>query len=219
MNHDLFTFDESEFAAAQVANSAEEESQRLAVASAAITRRTSNLLLRKAKSQAELSRLLPAILAPNTSYHIVSSGDIDALSYLQHINAAMPLDTLLLSTWCMALPDAHWLFSSQDAGRIGHIALYFGEILPNSYPDVYEYVSAMKHSGRCQITIARNHAKIILAHNELANAYYVIESSANVNTNPRIEQTAIHTSEQLHNFYYTFFMQIHCIDTTRKTPK
>ena len=46
-----------------------------------------------------------------------------------------------------------------------------------------------------------------------ADAYHlVIESSANVNTNPRIEQSTIHRSTDLYAFYAEFFDGIRSID-------
>lgn len=40
----------------------------------------------------------------------------------------------------------------------------------------------------------------------------VIESSVNVNTNPRMEQTAIHNDKELHDFYSEFFDGVKSID-------
>ena len=40
----------------------------------------------------------------------------------------------------------------------------------------------------------------------------MIESSANVNTNPRIEQSTIHRSADLYAFYAEFFDGIRSID-------
>lgn len=49
--------------------------------------------------------------------------------------------------------------------------------------------------------------------------WFVIESSANANTNPRIEQTAIHMSRELHDFYHAFFSDLKDIDAkSRKAP-
>lgn len=47
--------------------------------------------------------------------------------------------------------------------------------------------------------------------------YLAMESSANVNTNPRIEQTAVHASRDLFEFYKEFFDGIRSID--RSAPR
>jgi hypothetical protein len=48
-----------------------------------------------------------------------------------------------------------------------------------------------------------------------AAGHYVIESSANLNTNPRIEQTAITRCEDLYWFYRDFFDGLRSIDRGR----
>lgn len=55
-----------------------------------------------------------------------------------------------------------------------------------------------------------------LADGESWHYYLAIESSANVNTNPRIEQTAMHRSRELFQFYREFFRDLRSIDSTRK---
>lgn len=117
MNSGLF---DEEFALADAANAATQARQKQTQRSAAIARKASALVLRRATSEAELARLLPPILAkepPTTSCHLA------------------------------------------------------------------------------------------------------IESSANVNTNPRFEQTAIHTSRPLLEFYEKFFAQVQCIDKRQRLAK
>ena len=111
---------------------------------------------------------------------MLSSGDVDALSFIAHLARAHRLDDLLISTWCLSLPD------------------------------LYDCLCDMERAGQADLTIARNHAKITLA--AAGRSRYTIESSANMNTNPRIEQTALHSDPALHAFYAEFFAGIKCID-------
>jgi hypothetical protein len=205
MNPDLF---EEEFAMAAAANAATEALHQITQRSAAIARRTSALVMRRAKSESELASLLPPVLKKGTSYHVISAGNIDSFSFIRHIVKGIPIDFLMLSTWCMLLDDAKCLFALQAAGRIDQIRLCFGEIMPISYPETYDYVAKMERDSRCKVAIARNHSKIMLGYNVDQDAAYVVESSANINTNPRIEQTAIHTSKRLYEFYEDFFLQL-----------
>ena len=63
-----------------------------------------------------------------------------------------------------------------------------------------------------RMIVAKNHSKVTLACNTKESYYITIESSANVNTNPRIEQSAIHCGKDLHAFYLEFFGGIKSID-------
>lgn len=188
-----------------------EARQKLTVKTAAIARKQTRTERRRAKCQATLAEVLPSTLEPDTSYHIISAGDVDALSYTQLLARQHPfLDQVLLSTWCLAMPDLDWLAAQQQAGAIGHLRFYCGEILKNTYPDVYQRLCQMEIDGHAQFTISRNHANVTLI--TAGDRRYTIESSANLNTNPRIEQTAIHTDPGLHAFCDDFFTGLRCID-------
>lgn len=102
----------------------------------------------------------------------------------------------------------NWL----DAGRIEQFDLYAGEIFPGSYGDEYEQMLNLCEAYGARLIVAKNHSKVTLACNTKESYYITIESSANVNTNPRIEQSAIHCGKDLHAFYLEFFGGIKSID-------
>ncbi len=213
---DLF---DAELAAAERAILAQQGTHQNDLRAQAIVRRTSRIETRRAKSEAVLADILPPI-AMGTSYHVISHGDVDALSYLAHILRQTPVETLLISTWCMAMPDVAWLADRLHSGRIGHIDFVIGEIFPAQYPDEYLAVQALAEAGHASLRIARNHAKVMVGDSPDGDLYFAIESSANVNTNPRIEQTAIHADKALHDHYRQFFADIRSIDrATRQTAK
>lgn len=208
---DLF---DTEFEATTLSLLAETEQHAQAVKTRAIIRKTSTLITRRAKSEAVLAEILQEPLQMGLSYHILSAGDVDSLSFLIRIAAQTPIESLLISTWCMAMPDVQWITDQLDAGRIGHIDFVIGEIFPAQYPDEHLAIAALAQTGRATLKIARNHAKIMAGDSPDGTLHFAIESSANVNTNPRIEQTAIHMSRKLHDYYRDFFAGIKTIDRT-----
>jgi len=144
---------------------------------------------RRARSESALSEILPAIIDDGDSWHVISSGDVDSLSYLAHIVRSRPLDYVLLSTWCMALSDVQQLGAWIDNGRIARLDAYVGEIFPNQYGDAHEALVPIVRATGGRVCVFRNHSKIFLA--RAGRCAWVIESSANVNTNPRTENTVI----------------------------
>jgi hypothetical protein len=171
-------------------------------------------LLRTANSEAHLAQVLPAVIDDGDSWHVLSRGDVDALSFAAHVLRGMGFaDSMLLSTWCMARPDLLAIDKWLDAGLIDRFTLCVGEIFPSQYGDEYELALSM--AGRydnARVIVARNHSKVTLLANEADGYYVAIESSANVNTNPRIEQTAVHRSRALHDFYHEQFSALRSID-------
>ena len=175
--------------------------------------RTSNRHeVRRAKAEADLDSLLPERIEDGDSWHVISHGNIDALSYLRHLIKPTYFDYVGVSTWCIARQDLTEITAWLDAGRIDQFALYAGEIFRNQYGDEYEMVLRMQHDYGIQFVMAKNHSKVTLCANYDEDYYVVVESSANVNTNPRIEQACVTRSKALFEFYQEFFAGLKSID-------
>jgi len=164
--------------------------------------RKAKIELRRANSEAELRRLIPEV-EQGMSYHVISGGDVDAMSYAKLIVDSRPLDYLLFSTWCMAMVDVEQIERWLDSGRIGRIDAYMGEIFQNQYPDCYQKLKTVLKAHGCRMVVFRNHSKIFAGTGD--GFAFAIESSANINTNPRTEQTAIHADQGLFDHYKAFF--------------
>ena len=215
MTEDLFAgFDPAEILAATRQHAANKAETRKAVARKSANRHH----LRRAQAESTLAEILPPRIELGDSWHVVSRGDIDSLSYLRHVLAGTThLDHVIMSTWCIAKNDLTEIAGWLDSGRIEQFDLYAGEIFPGSYGDEYEQMLAMCETYGARLIVAKNHSKVTLACNTAEGYYIAIESSANVNTNPRIEQTALHNSADLHAFYLEFFSGIRTIDKHSKT--
>lgn len=208
-NHLFEGFDPAMIAAVSRQADADKAETRRATATKSANRHH----MRRANAEATLAEILPARFADGESWHVASRGDIDSLSYLRHVLAGVShLDHVLMSTWCIAKNDLTEIGNWLDSGRIEQFDLYAGEIFPGSYGDEYEQMLNLCDAYGARLVVAKNHSKVTLACNT-ADAYYItIESSANVNTNPRIEQSAIHCGKDLHAFYLEFFSGIKSID-------
>lgn len=172
----------------------------------------SRIAVRRAKSEAHLAEVLPPTFEPGDSWHCISHGDIDSLSYLSHaLRGVSHFDHVALSTWCMARADLEQLQAWCDTGRIDQLDVYVGEIFPSQYGAEYELLLSMARSYGVRVVVARNHSKVMLMR-QADVQHLVCESSANVNTNPRIEQTAITHSRELYEFYCEFFAGLKTID-------
>lgn len=154
---------------------------------------------RRIKSELALEEALPWHFEPGTSYHCFSFGDVDALTYLRVIIKQQRVEYALLSTWCMAITDVEEIEKWVERGDLGHIDFYVGEIFQASYAEIYlklcEFVQ--KFGGR--VAIFRNHSKVISGFGERFD--FTIESSANVNTNPRSECAVVTVDTELSQFY------------------
>lgn len=137
----------------------------------------------------------------NESYHIISGGDVDSLSFFKFMCRKQKIKLAIISTWCMSISDVTELKRLKDVGNVGEYFFCVGEIFPSSYSN--EYAKIKEWFGEKQIRVFKNHSKVYAC---VGDDYsFVIESSANINTNPRSEQTVITVNKELTDFYIDFF--------------
>ena len=161
---------------------------------------------RRIKSELNLEQTLPWHFEKGASYHCISFGDVDSLTYLRVIIKQQPLEYVLLSTWCMAITDVMEIKKWLDAGYIKRIDFYVGEIFPKQYAAVYQYVLDNCLKGGARIAVFRNHSKVIAGFGR--DFDFAIASSANINTNPRCENTTITIDPEVALFYKNFYDDI-----------
>ena len=159
--------------------------------------------MRRVLSELALEKELPWHFEQGVSYHCISFGDVDALTYMRVVVKQQPIRYALVSTWCMASEAIREIRTWIEQGYIGRCDFYVGEIFKASYFKQYEELQELCKTLGGRFVICRNHAKIMVLIGERFDC--VIESSANVNTNPRIEQAVITTSSELSYWYKEFF--------------
>jgi hypothetical protein len=171
---------------------------------ACIERKTSQVY-RRAFSETQLLDVLPDGFKEGYSYNFLTAGDVDALSYLKLILRHQDLEYCLFSTWCMAADDVlqfeEWLIS----GKIKKLDAYVGEIFPGTYKHEYAKLKQVirDHANGGRIAVFKNHSKIFAGKGEKFS--FGIQTSANINTNPRTENGCITIDKGLFEFYKEYF--------------
>lgn len=154
---------------------------------------------RRIKSELALEESLPWHFDKGTAYHCFSFGDVDALTYLRVIIKQQRVEYALLSTWCMAATDVDEITKWIRHGDLGWIDFYVGVIFQASYAPIYLMLSDLVKEFGGRVAIFRNHSKVMAGFGERFD--FVIEGSANVNTNPRAECAVITVDSALARFY------------------
>lgn len=167
-------------------------------------------LTRKATSEEALSQALDWHFREGDCYHCFSWGDVDALTFFKHVLRQQRVLYLALSTWCMAGEDVDDLREWHRRGMLGRVDFFVGEIFPGSYSEVYVAVLDFVQECGGRVAVFRNHSKVMVIVGERFDC--LIESSANVNTNPRSENTVLTVDRQLVADYMELFNGIHSFD-------
>lgn len=164
----------------------------------------------KLLSESALDDALDWHLEEGVAYHCISFGDVDSLTYLRHVLRQDKLEYVMISTWCMAMEDAEEIAKWVERGMIGRVDFYVGEIFKNGYRGVRDAIEAIARSCGGRVARFRNHSKIMAGFGSRLS--FAIESSANINTNPRTEQAVITVDRGLAEFYKEFFDGINSFD-------
>jgi len=161
---------------------------------------------RRAFSETQLLDICDLPFQEGDSYHFITGGDVDGLSYLKIILRQQDLEYCLFSTWCMASEDVYQMRDWLESGKIKKMDAYVGEIFPGTYRLEYALLRPIieAHGGR--VAVFRNHAKIFAGYGD--KFYFGIETSANINTNPRSEQGVITIDKAIFHFYKDYFDKI-----------
>ena len=89
-------------------------------------------------------------------------------------------------------------------GKIKRMDAYLGEIFPSTYRIEYQMMQDLFERHQCgRIAVFKNHSKIYAGYGD--KFHFAIESSANINTNPRTENGCITIDKGLYEFYRKFF--------------
>lgn len=155
-------------------------------------------------------------LEPGVAYHVVSYGDVDALTFLRRIAQDQRLDYVILATWCMAQVDADEVDSWVERGIVGRVDYVVGEVFKthSRYREIRRTLARTAERCGGRVLRCRTHAKVMVCYGpEYA---CVVESSANVDTNPRCEQTCVTVDRALADFYKEWFDQLPNFDETPK---
>jgi hypothetical protein len=103
----------------------------------------------------------------------------------------------------MASEDV-WQFKDWlESGKIKKIDAYVGEIFPGTYRLEHKMLKPLIESYGGRVAVFRNHSKIFAGYGD--KFYFGIETSANINTNPRTENGCITIDKGLFEFYKTYF--------------
>lgn len=168
------------------------------------------------------SSLLDAIGAPGFNfekgmcYNFMTKGDVDALSFMKAIMRQQNVKKAIVSTWCVDMNDILQLKKWVDEGRIGMLHLFLGEIYTTGRHgiEIHHFRKTFEGYDNVKVVVARNHSKVMCGRGEKFD--FLIQTSANINTNPRIESTCViipnsSQEEDMFAFYEAFFKTVNNI--------
>ena len=175
---------------------------------------------RRAYGVGELVKLMSDKPVPGKSYHIITGGAIDLICHLfwllrhwQHMKK------VLISAWAISGRDILFLEKLLKEGQIDRVELLVGDIFPTKYKMEWKKLMEIYDSGGISAVYKSTiHSKLMLMEAD-DGTKLVIESSANCNMNPRVEQSCVTISEKLYDFYFTYLHEMFDEEQARRTVR
>lgn len=155
--------------------------------------------IRRALSELALEKELEWHFKDGVTYHCLSFGDVDSLTYFRLIVKQQHIKYALLSTWTAASEDIAEIRQWIENGYVDRVDFYVGEIFKAGYRRQYDELISLCRTFGGRVCMLRNHSKIMVIIGDRFSV--LVESSANLNGNPRIENTAITVDRELALWY------------------
>ena len=138
------------------------------------------------------------------SYHILTGGKVDLLAHVMWLMLYWKMKRIFISAWAISGNDILMLEKLHDEGKFENVEILVGDIFQSKYKFEWEKLLELEERGVVNAVFQSTiHAKLLLME-ATDGTKIVIESSANCNMNPRIEQACVTVSEKLFEFYWVY---------------
>ena len=153
-----------------------------------------------------LSQCLPA---ENECIKLISfDGGFASISFISLVARKETIMELTASTLRIGEKQFMHLAKLSQAGKLNKATFFLSALMKTDKKRIDKYNYYSKFEEICKINnwdrvVVNNHSKIILMRTQ--DNYYVLETSSNLNENPKIEQYSFENDKVVYDFYYNFF--------------
>lgn len=138
-------------------------------------------------------------------------GGFSSISFIAYVAERERISKLTASTLRVGEKQFRALNELRASGKLDDASFYIGSIMKEDAKliDDYDYFTHFEKAcadNGWKMNVINNHSKLILMRTQ--NNWYVLETSSNLNENPKIEQYSLENDETLYKFYDEFFSQL-----------
>lgn len=128
-------------------------------------------------------------------YHCFTFGDVDLATFAKFVVRQQYVPFMAVNGWVIGGEDLLDMQEWIRRGFVGRIDLYVGEIFEKRSKEAYAAALDLVKLCGGRLVARRNHMKLIAIYGERFSA--LIESSANMNTNPQSENVVVTIDRKL----------------------
>lgn len=154
----------------------------------------------------EIEGLLDRLPEEGEVYKFLSTGGFSAISFVRFIAKRAKIFEFTASTLRVGKKEMQALNTLHTSGRLEKANFLIGSFMKNDSKTGLRYGYYELFDRTCQrngwkYTVVQNHSKILLFDTDAGR--FVIETSSNLNENPKMEQFSFERNEELYEFYHS----------------
>lgn len=141
---------------------------------------------------------------------ISPAGGWSSCSLIMFIADKEVIEELTITTLRVGVKEMQALIDLYDEDRIKYIHIIMSKVAKANKIYVYHnQIRSIIGDRNVKVSYINNHSKVILA--KTKDNYYVIETSSNLNENPKIEQFIICNDKAIYEYYLKVFKKLNVI--------
>lgn len=150
-------------------------------------------------------------LPEDESFVYITSGGFSSIAFIVWIAGQTRIKSLFASTLRVGVRQAQMLDGLRNDGRLDKVNLLVGGAMKDNCEHnrgygYLEQITDIFNANGWTVNMYNNHSKVMLFDTDAGK--FVIESSSNLNENPKVEQFRLEKSAELFDFYSSFFRGI-----------
>lgn len=161
------------------------------------------------RSRHELEKMMER-LPDNEVYKLVSFGNFSSISFILYVCERTIIKNLYASSLRIGKKHLQIIDAKRKEGKIEMCHFVVGSLMEKAgrVVDKYGYYNDFERvckSNGWEYATVNNHSKIILMETDAGQ--FVLETSSNLNENPKIEQFSFEKDAELFDFYKEIFKE------------
>jgi hypothetical protein len=162
----------------------------------------------------QLSHVMQKLPAEGESYRFISGKEgFSSYAFIDYVAWAEAIDELCIASFRVGVFQAENLKILHERGRLKFTRLLTGKRFTGglSKADPFPDVKKIFQDLGWWLSDVAHHMKFFLMRTAQGN-YYTVETSANLNENPQIEQYTLTNSKDIYDFYHQVFTAVEARD-------
>lgn len=151
--------------------------------------------------------ILKELPEPGEALHLLSNGTYNLMNFIIFLTEKFKVvDELFISTWATSTTNVNDLLKFFDNGIIKNLNVLLGDYHKFKSRAEFGMLANGLMERKQRFCIFNNHVKLIIARKDAD--YIVVESSANLTSNPRLELHTISNNADLYTFHEQWMLQM-----------